>query len=91
MGFLVYDLQEVAKIVALDYDYLIFLLERDGLIWKSQKGYKPYRKAIRSGFFVLKETTNYFGKKAYDTKATVDGIKFIKETYCTCNSDGCDC
>lgn len=81
MNIKLYDLKTAAEIIGVDYEDLILALTADGLIWKSQKGYKPYKLKHTRGFFVLIESTDVRGKGKYETKVTEPGLNYLRENY----------
>ena len=79
MNIKLYDMKTAAEIIGIDYEDLILALTVDGLIWKSQKGYKPYKLKYTRDFFVLIESTDVRGKRKYETKLTESGLSFLQK------------
>lgn len=74
-------MKTAAEIIGVDYEDLMLVLTINDFIWKSQKGYKPYKRKYTSKFFVLIESTDVRGKRKYETKVTEPGLNYLRENY----------
>ena len=81
MNIKLYDIKTAAEIIGIDYEDLMLVLTMNDFIWKSQKGYKPYKRKHTSKFFVLIESTDVRGKRKYETKLTESGLNYLRENY----------